>query len=91
MSCARTAPSSRVTTSYVDELNSVDVEDLDPAAAPPLMCLVVASKGGMGADERVSVGMIVISPSTGDVVWDEFEGMAITAYAKFYPTQKVFR
>jgi DNA mismatch repair protein MSH3 len=28
----------------------------------------------MGADERVNVGMIAICPSTGDVIWDEFEG-----------------
>ena len=31
--------------------------------------------GGMGPDEKVKVGMIVISASTGDVVWDEFEGV----------------
>jgi len=28
----------------------------------------------MGADERVNIGMIAICPSTGDVVWDQFEG-----------------
>jgi hypothetical protein len=38
------------------------------------MCIVEQLRGGMGADERVNVGMIVICPSTGDVVWDEFEG-----------------
>lgn len=27
----------------------------------------------MGADERVSIGMIAVTPSTGDVVWDDFE------------------
>ncbi|KAH9929644.1 muts domain V-domain-containing protein [Amylocystis lapponica] len=58
---------------YVDELNSVDVDDLDPSSAPPLMCIVETPKGGMGTDERVCIGMIIISPSTGDVVWDEFE------------------
>ncbi|EED81705.1 predicted protein [Postia placenta Mad-698-R] len=57
---------------YVDEMNSTD--DLDPSSAPALMCLVEELKGGMGADERVLVGMVVISASTGDVVWDEFEG-----------------
>lgn len=56
---------------YVDEMNSTD--DLDPSSAPALMCLVEELKGGMGADERVLVGMVVISASTGDVVWDEFE------------------
>ena len=38
------------------------------------MCLVEESRGGMGADEKVCIGMIVICPSTGDVVHDEFIG-----------------
>jgi DNA mismatch repair protein MSH3 len=29
----------------------------------------------LGTDEKVSIGMIVICPSTGDVAWDQFEGM----------------
>ncbi|KAH9926110.1 muts domain V-domain-containing protein [Fomitopsis serialis] len=56
---------------YIDEIDSVD--ELDPTFAPPLMCIVEEPMGGMGHDERVKVGMIVISASTGDVVWDEFE------------------
>lgn len=27
----------------------------------------------MGADERVALGIIAVTPSTGDVVWDDFE------------------
>lgn len=57
---------------YVDDLNSVD--ELDPNSAPPLMCLLEEPRGGMGTDERVNIAMIAICPSTGDVVWDEFEG-----------------
>ncbi|KAI0260994.1 DNA mismatch repair protein MSH3 [Gloeopeniophorella convolvens] len=56
---------------YVDDLDSAD--DIDANDTPWLMCLVEQLRGGMGADERVSFGMIVICPSTGDVVWDEFE------------------
>ncbi|KAI0350070.1 hypothetical protein OH77DRAFT_1413634 [Trametes cingulata] len=56
---------------YVDDLNSVD--ELDPNSAPPLMCLLEEPRGGMGTDERVSIAMIAISPSTGDVIWDEFD------------------
>ncbi|OCH90300.1 hypothetical protein OBBRIDRAFT_826026 [Obba rivulosa] len=56
---------------YVDELNSVD--DLEPTLPPPLMCLVEELRGGKGAGERVNIGMVVITPSTGDVVWDQFE------------------
>jgi hypothetical protein len=39
------------------------------------MCLIEELRGGMGTDEHVSFGMIVICPSTGDVIWDEFEGV----------------
>ncbi|KAI0059076.1 DNA mismatch repair protein MSH3 [Artomyces pyxidatus] len=58
---------------YVDELGSVD--ETDQSDAPLLMCLVEEPRGGLGMDEKVNVGMIVICPSTGDVVWDEFDGM----------------
>lgn len=37
------------------------------------MCIIEELKG-MGIDERVSIAMITICPSTGDVVYDEFEG-----------------
>ena len=57
---------------YVDDIDSAD--DVDANDAPLLMCLVEQLRGGMGADERVNIGMIAICPSTGDVVWDEFEG-----------------
>ncbi|KAI0668532.1 muts domain V-domain-containing protein [Trametes maxima] len=56
---------------FVDDLNSVD--ELDPNSAPPLMCLLEEPKGGLGTDEHVRMALIVISPSTGDVVWDEFD------------------
>ncbi|KAI0247060.1 DNA mismatch repair protein MSH3 [Lactifluus subvellereus] len=57
---------------YVDDMDSAD--DVDASNAPLLMCVVEQLRGGMGPDERVNIGMIVICPSTGDVVWDEFEG-----------------
>lgn len=57
-------------------------------ASGPLMCLVEQLVGGMGKDDRVRIGMICISPSTGDVVWDEFDGeaelVASTAYLRVY-------
>ncbi|RDX52693.1 hypothetical protein OH76DRAFT_1454157 [Lentinus brumalis] len=56
---------------YVDDLNTTD--ELDANIAPPMMCLLEEPRGGMGADERVLMAMVSISPSTGDVVWDEFE------------------
>lgn len=41
---------------------------------PPLMCVMEEQKGGMGVDERVLISMISICPSTGDIVYDEFDG-----------------
>ncbi|KIJ68934.1 hypothetical protein HYDPIDRAFT_80554 [Hydnomerulius pinastri MD-312] len=58
-------------TTYVDELESVD--DTEKHAAPPLVCFTEVSKGGDSSEDHVSIGMIVITPSTGDVVWDEFD------------------
>jgi hypothetical protein len=64
---------------YVDDIDSAD--DVDANNAPSLMCLVEQLRGGMGADERVSIGMITICPSTGDVVWDEFEGRFLIKFS----------
>ena len=56
----------------MDELDSVD--EFDRHTPPSLMCLVEQLAGGMGADERVRIGMVSVIPSTGDVIWDDFEG-----------------
>ena len=57
---------------YVDALDSVDA--LDPTAVPPLVCVVESPAGGPRADERVRVSVISVCASTGDVVWDQFDG-----------------
>ncbi|KAF8959081.1 DNA mismatch repair protein MSH3 [Flammula alnicola] len=54
---------------YVEELDSVD--DLEKYTAPPFMCIIEEKKGNSSSD--VSIGMITICPSTGDVVWDDFD------------------
>ena len=64
---------------YVDELDSVD--DTERYEAPPLLTLLEEQRGGMGADERVSISMISICPSTGDVVYDEFDGQSLGSHA----------
>jgi DNA mismatch repair protein MSH3 len=56
-------------TTYVDEVGSVD--DLDKYSAPPLLCLVESHKPD-SAEGEISIGIIAITPSTGDVIWDEF-------------------
>lgn len=54
----------------MDDLDSVD--DLEKYSPPPFMCLIEEKAAKGSAD--VSIGMITICPSTGDVVWDIFEG-----------------
>ncbi|KAH0827010.1 muts domain V-domain-containing protein [Lanmaoa asiatica] len=58
-------------TTYVDELGSVD--DLDKHAAPPLVCFTEVPASGGTSEDHVSISMIAITPSTGDVIWDEFD------------------
>ncbi|KIY51004.1 hypothetical protein FISHEDRAFT_38295 [Fistulina hepatica ATCC 64428] len=55
---------------YVENVDSVD--DLDGALAPSIMCLIETPKSNSGMD--VSMAMVCVTPSTGDVVWDDFEG-----------------
>ncbi|PSS32179.1 hypothetical protein PHLCEN_2v2052 [Hermanssonia centrifuga] len=64
-------PSGEAYTALELQLHSVD--DMDPTAVPPLVCLIEELRGGMGADERVCISMISICASTGDVIWDQFE------------------
>lgn len=56
--------------SFVDDLDSVD--DLESYSPPPFMCLVEEPRKGNTGD--VTIAVITVCPSTGDVVWDEFEG-----------------
>lgn len=58
----------------MDEIDSVDDPSLTGGGAiPVIVCITEALLGGMGADERVSFGLIAVTPSTGDVIWDQFE------------------
>ncbi|KAF5324788.1 hypothetical protein D9611_004290 [Ephemerocybe angulata] len=54
---------------YVDDLNSVD--ELERYTPPPFMCLVEQPKPNDPL--KVSISVISICPTTGDVIWDEFD------------------
>ncbi|KAJ7046634.1 muts domain V-domain-containing protein [Mycena alexandri] len=54
---------------YVDDLNSV--EDEDKFAAPRLICIIEGKSTAPGLD--VCIGMVLVSASVGDVVWDVFD------------------
>lgn len=50
-----------------------NLDDTQSITMPVLACFVEGLLGGMGADERVSISMVAITPTTGEVIWDEFE------------------
>ncbi|KAF5330723.1 hypothetical protein D9619_005575 [Psilocybe cf. subviscida] len=70
---------------YVEGLDSVD--ELKQNNAPPFMCLVEEKKGNSATS--VSIGIITICPSTGDVIWDDFEdtGMRLELETRFAHTK----
>ncbi|RXW20992.1 hypothetical protein EST38_g4863 [Candolleomyces aberdarensis] len=54
---------------FVDDLNSVD--EVERYTPPPFMCLVEESK--QNDIEKICISVISICPTTGDVVWDDFQ------------------
>ncbi|KAF9519406.1 hypothetical protein BS47DRAFT_1388222 [Hydnum rufescens UP504] len=77
---------------FVDDLDSVDDDGYtSPSASNALVCLVEKLLGGMGADERVIIGLISIIPSTGDVVYDEFQGALPDSMSQLTSTYNVTR
>ena len=72
----------------MDQLDSVDV--LDATNVPPLVCIIEEPQGGLGTDERVLVSMISICASTGDVMWDQFEGQ-LSNLRHIYNAQTIIR
>jgi DNA mismatch repair protein MSH3 len=65
---------------YIDDIDAMDGGDWSSGAgsggAPNtgfLLCLTEKPGGGSGADERVQVGFVAVQPSTGEVIYDDFE------------------
>lgn len=72
-----------LTSRYVDDpsLGSSSTATDDPVvpgtAAPPtdaLLAVVEMPMGGQVIDERARIAIVSVTPGTGDVVWDEFDG-----------------
>lgn len=61
--------------SYVDGIDSVD--DLERYNPPPFMCMIEETEKAPGKNSDVKIAFISISPATGDVVWDDFQGNAL--------------
>ncbi|KAF8309367.1 hypothetical protein DL93DRAFT_2100103 [Clavulina sp. PMI_390] len=76
----RSAPFTRVLTdlytpaTFVDTMNSADDMSLDAASSyQSMICVIEQMGGGLGSDDRVTIGLVSIAPSTGDLVYDEFQ------------------
>lgn len=56
----------------MDSLDSLDDPSTsDSSLAPSLLCLVEGQE--TSKDGRITISLVSVTPSTGDVIWDEFE------------------
>jgi DNA mismatch repair protein MSH3 len=62
---------------YVDDLEGLEGPVAAPAGSAPatgyLLCLTESNGRGYGNDEKVHVGVVAVQPSTGSVIYDDFE------------------
>ncbi|KAF8252779.1 hypothetical protein K440DRAFT_652656 [Wilcoxina mikolae CBS 423.85] len=65
---------------YIDDIDGLEGSDLSSGAgsggAPNtgfLLCVTEKPGGGTGADEKVHFGVVAVQPSTGEVIYDEFD------------------
>lgn len=70
-------------------MESTDDGDSLSNAGAALLCLSESLMGGMGADERVSIGLVSVSPATGEVVYDEFVDGAMRTELEVSPSRLV--
>ncbi|KAK1069785.1 Mismatch repair protein msh3 [Friedmanniomyces endolithicus] len=64
---------------YIDDQEALDgttpgPEDRGVAPATGhLLCLTETRPRGWGSDEKVQIGLVAVQPSTGDIIYDDFE------------------
>jgi DNA mismatch repair protein MSH3 len=65
---------------YVDDIDGLEGGDLSAGAGSGgasntgfLLCITEKPGGGSGMDEKVHVGIVAVQPSTGEVIYDEFD------------------
>ncbi|CAK4013868.1 DNA mismatch repair msh3 [Lecanosticta acicola] len=60
---------------YIDDQEGLDLAGADGGAPATghLLCLTESYPKGSGSDEKVQIGMVAVQPSTGDIVYDDFE------------------
>jgi DNA mismatch repair protein MSH3 len=62
---------------YVDDVEGLEGPTAKPSVGAPatgyLLCLTESNAKGLGADEKVHVGLVAVQPATGDIIYDDFE------------------
>ncbi|GAB7349571.1 hypothetical protein MBLNU459_g0265t1 [Dothideomycetes sp. NU459] len=62
---------------YIDDIEGVDGPASAPDGAVPatghLLCISETNAKGWGTDEKVHIGLVAVQPTTGDVIYDDFE------------------
>ena len=62
---------------YVDDVEGLEGPPSGPSGGAPatghLLCLTETNAKGWGTDEKVKIGIVAVQPTTGDVVYDDFE------------------
>ncbi|KAF2158871.1 hypothetical protein M409DRAFT_30658 [Zasmidium cellare ATCC 36951] len=60
---------------YIDDQEGLDLAG--PSGGAPatghLLCLTETYTKGFGSDEKVQIGLVAVQPSTGDIIYDDFE------------------
>lgn len=62
---------------YIDDIEGLDGPSAtsvpSASATGHLICLTETGAKGWGSDEKVRIGIIAVQPTTGDVIYDDFE------------------
>ncbi|KAK5122465.1 Mismatch repair protein msh3 [Meristemomyces frigidus] len=62
---------------YIDDQEGLDGPVAAPEGGAPatghLLCLTETRPRGWGSDEKVQIGIVAVQPSTGDIIYDDFE------------------
>ncbi|KAL4774238.1 DNA mismatch repair protein msh3 [Aspergillus nidulans var. acristatus] len=61
---------------YIDDIESLEGSTAGASGASAtgyILCITETNARGWGNDERVHVGIVAVQPTTGDIVYDEFD------------------
>ncbi|KAL4779336.1 DNA mismatch repair protein msh3 [Aspergillus varians] len=61
---------------YIDDIEGLEGSTAGTSGASAtgyILCITEMNARGLGNDERVNVGIVAVQPTTGDIVYDEFD------------------